>query len=100
MNILQVVPELKSGGVERGTVDFAKTLAKQGHRSVIVSAGGPLVNSFLDSGVVHYTLPVHRKSLWSIWKCSKALSTIIRKENIEIVHARSRVPGWAAYLAC
>ena len=56
MNILQIVPELKSGGVERGTVDFAKYLLAQGHRSVLVSNGGPLVNSLLDSGVLHFSL--------------------------------------------
>lgn len=100
MNILQIVPELRSGGVERGTVDFAKYLLAQGHRSVIVSAGGPLVNTLLDSGVVHYTLPVHKKNLFLMWRCVRELSVILRKEGIEIVHARSRVPAWIAYFAC
>jgi len=100
MNILQIVPELRSGGVERGTVDFAKYLLAQGHRSIIVSNGGPLVNTLLDSGVVHYTLPVHKKSIFAILKCARSLAAIIRKEGIEIVHARSRVPAWIALLAC
>jgi lipopolysaccharide heptosyltransferase II len=100
MNILQIVPELRSGGVERGTVDFAKYLTKQGHRSVIVSAGGPLVHEVLKSGAVHYLLPVQKKSLFSILKCARALSDLLLKERIELVHARSRVPAWIALLAC
>ena len=100
MNILQIVPELKSGGVERGTVDFAKYLLAQGHRSVIASNGGPLVTSLLDSGVVHYELPVHRKSFFSVLRCVREISAIIRKEQIDLVHARSRVPAWIATLAC
>ena len=100
MNILQIVPELKSGGVERGTVDFAKFLLTQGHRSVIISNGGPLVTNLLESGVVHYELPVHKKSLWSVLRCAREVAGVIRKENIDLVHARSRVPAWIAFLAC
>ena len=43
MHILQILPELKSGGVERGTVDLAKYLGKLGHKAVVVSAGGAVV---------------------------------------------------------
>ena len=66
MNILQIVPELRSGGVERGTVDFAKYLVAQEHHSVVVSAGGSLVQSMVEADVTHYTLPVHKKSFFSI----------------------------------
>lgn len=100
MNILQIVPELKSGGVERGTVDFARYLVAQGHRSVIASNGGPLVTNLLESGVVHYELPVHKKSLLSVLRSAREIAGIIRKENIDLVHARSRVPAWIAFLAC
>lgn len=100
MIILQVVPELKSGGVERGTVDFALYLTAQGHRSIVVSAGGTLVARLTETGAVHYTLPVHQKSLFSVWTQAKRLAQIIRKEKVDIVHARSRVPAWSAYLAC
>ncbi len=100
MNILQIVPELRSGGVERGTVDFAKYLLKQGHGSLVVSAGGALVADLEAAGVRHVTLPVHKKSLFSIWRQVGVLAELLKKENIDLVHARSRVPAWIAFFAC
>ncbi len=97
MNILQVLPELKSGGVERGTVDLARYFQKKGHRSVVVSAGGPLVNDLTAAGVVHYALPVHKKSLFSVIYSVRMLTKIVEKESIDVIHARSRVPALAAY---
>ncbi|MBI3315962.1 MAG: lipopolysaccharide heptosyltransferase II [Candidatus Omnitrophica bacterium] len=97
MNILQVLPELKSGGVERGTVDLAKYLMKHGHKAVVVSAGGPLVGDLASAGVTHYALPVHRRSPFAMMYSVRMLIKIVRKENIEVIHARSRVPAWVAY---
>jgi lipopolysaccharide heptosyltransferase II len=99
MNILQIVPELKFGGVERGTVDLARYLAKQGHKSVVVSAGGPLVGDLTSAGVIHYALPVQKKSIFSVLYSVKVLAKIIRKEQIQLIHARSRVPALIAYWA-
>lgn len=100
MNVLQIVPELRSGGVERGTVDFAKYLADHGHRSIVVSNGGSLVSSMVGNGVIHYKFPVHKKSLFSVLAEAKNLEKILRSESIDIVHARSRVPAWIAFIAC
>lgn len=98
MNILQIVPELKSGGVERGTVDLAKYLRKAGHKSVVVSAGGPLVNDLASAGVIHYALPVHRKNPISLIRSIRELTRIVQLESIDVVHARSRVPALAAFI--
>lgn len=100
MNVLQILPELKVGGVETGTVDFAKYLVKKGHKAVVVSNGGDLVNDLEQANVLHYKLPVHEKSIFTIIKMIKELTLIIKKENIDIVHARSRVPGWIGFFAC
>ncbi|MCA9395844.1 MAG: glycosyltransferase, partial [Candidatus Omnitrophica bacterium] len=100
MNVLQIVPELRSGGVERGTVDFAKYLAENGHRSVVVSNGGSLVGEMVAAGVMHYKLPVHKKSFFSVLSEARTLEKILRSESIDIVHARSRVPAWIAFIAC
>ena len=97
MNILQILPELKSGGVERGTVDLAKYLKKKGHVSVVVSAGGALVGELTSAGVTHYALPVHRKSIFSLIHCIRALCKIVRLENIDVIHVRSRVPALIAF---
>ncbi|MFH0839009.1 MAG: GT4 family glycosyltransferase PelF [Candidatus Omnitrophota bacterium] len=93
MNILQILPELNFGGVETGTVDFSKKLVSLGHKCIIVSAGGKQKEHLIKAGVVHYELPVHKKSPFSILYAIKKLKGIIREEKIDIVHARSRVPA-------
>ena len=100
MKILQILPELNVGGVETGTLDLSKYLVRLGHKAVVVSNGGTLVKELEASGAKHYTLPVHKKSIISIFKLIPVLAEIIKKEEIDIVHARSRVPAWVAYFAC
>jgi len=100
LKILQILPELNVGGVERGTVDLAKELVKLGHKAVVVSNGGDLVADIEKAGVIHYQLPVHRKSIVSIIRMVGKLAEIIRKEEIDVVHARSRMPAWIAFFAC
>jgi lipopolysaccharide heptosyltransferase II len=100
MNILQILPELNVGGVETGTVDLAKYLVAQGHKSIVVSNGGALVAQLESDGSKHYILPVHKKNLFTMISCTAKLVSIIQKEKIDIVHARSRVPAWIAFFAC
>lgn len=97
MNILQILPELNVGGVETGTVDLAKYLVKKGYKAVVVSWGGELVKELESYGAIHYQLPVHKKSIFTIIRMIPKLVEIIKKEEIDIVHARSRVPAWIAY---
>jgi lipopolysaccharide heptosyltransferase II len=100
MNILQILPELNVGGVETGTLDLARHLVRLNHKAVVVSAGGELVQELEAAGAIHYTLPVNKKSGFAIYKLIPRLAEIITREQIDIVHARSRVPAWIAYFAC
>jgi len=100
MRILQILPELNVGGVETGTLDFAKYLMEHGHISVVVSNGGEMVDALQQAGSTHYQLPVHKKSLFSVILMIGRLRKIIVAEGIDIVHARSRVPAWIAFFAC
>ncbi len=99
MNILQILPELNVGGVETGTLDLAKHLVKLGHKAVVVSNGGKLVKELESFGVIHYQLPVHKKSIFTFFRIIPRLAEIIKKEDIDIVHARSRMPAWIAFFA-
>ncbi|MBI4335122.1 MAG: glycosyltransferase, partial [Candidatus Omnitrophica bacterium] len=99
MNVLQVVPELNVGGVETGTVDLARWLTANGHKAVVVSAGGKLVRQIESAGARHYQVDVARKSPFSVAQSIRQLKEIISKEEIQIVHARSRVPALAAFFA-
>ncbi|HQP91599.1 MAG TPA: lipopolysaccharide heptosyltransferase II [Candidatus Omnitrophota bacterium] len=99
MNILQILPQLRVGGVETGTVDLAKYLVATGHKCVVVSAGGELVKELESCGVKHYTLPVDNKAFWIMMKSARQLQKIVMDEKIDIIHARSRVPAWVGFMA-
>lgn len=98
MKVLQLLPSLEVGGVERGVIDLAREMKRRGEESVIVSAGGELVGELQKLGIPHVTLPVHRKSLSSLALISE-IAGIIERERIDIVHARSRVPAWLGWFA-
>ena len=97
--ILQVVPALISGGVERGTLDIAKRIVEVGHNSIVISAGGPMVESLVGSGSQHITLNASSKNPVTIWKNAHVISNIIRDQKVDIVHVRSRAPAWSCYMA-
>ncbi|WP_267177030.1 glycosyltransferase [Marinicella marina] len=98
LKIMQVVPALEVGGVERGTVEFAIYLKNMGHQPVVVSAGGEMVKELTSNGVQHITLNVNRKSLSSLLSVKK-LRALMLKLEIDLVHARSRIPAWLCFFA-
>jgi glycosyltransferase involved in cell wall biosynthesis len=97
--ILQVLPSLVSGGVERGTLEIAEALIAAGVRAIVASAGGPLVPPLEALGARHVTLPLATKSPLDIWRNAARLAETIRTDGVGIVHARSRAPAWSAMLA-
>jgi glycosyltransferase involved in cell wall biosynthesis len=99
MRILQVLPALVSGGVERGTVEIATALRMQDYPAWVASSGGPLVADLEDRGVVHYRLPLATKNPWIMAKNAVALASLIKDQGIRVVHARSRGPAWSALAA-
>ena len=98
--VLQVLPSLVTGGVERGTIEIAQAVAQAGGTSLVTSAGGPLVGSVERVGGRHLSLPLHRKDPLSLWQNAARLASVIRAQQVDIVHARSRAPAWSAWLAC
>lgn len=98
MKVLQILPELNAGGVERGTLEIAAHLVREGHEALVVSNGGRLVPALEASGARHLSLPVHRKSLMTLLQVRK-LREILTREQPDILHIRSRVPGWVSWLA-
>jgi glycosyltransferase involved in cell wall biosynthesis len=97
--ILQVVPALVTGGVERGTVDVAAAIVQGGGNALVASAGGPMVHELERSGARHITLPLDRKTPWAIARNAQLLAALIEAEHVDIVHARSRAPAWSALRA-
>tara|TARA_Y100000590_G_C15648366_1_gene987807 strand:+ start:222 stop:1352 length:1131 start_codon:yes stop_codon:yes gene_type:complete len=93
-NLLQILPSLESGGVEKGTVDLANFLAAQNINSYIISNGGKMRSYLNKKNVTHITLPVHSKNFLKMPITARKINTIIKKNKIDIVHVRSRVPAW------
>lgn len=98
MKVLQVLPSLNSGGVERGTLDFAAELVRRGHQSLVMSAGGRLVEQLEQSGSEHITFSIDKKSL-SLFFRIKALRSKIIALKPDVIHVRSRIPAWMIWLA-
>ncbi|MRI83445.1 MAG: glycosyl transferase [Nitratiruptor sp.] len=97
MRILQLLPELNEGGVERGVVEFNRELVKRGHESYVISAGGRLVEQIEADGGVHITAPIASKNPLTAPMRAARLKEIIEEIDPQIIHARSRVPAWLAY---
>ncbi|WP_313458747.1 glycosyltransferase [Stenotrophomonas sp.] len=98
LTVVQLLPALHSGGVERSTLEIAAALVAAGHRALVVSAGGRLVEPLLASGAEHLTLDIGRKSLWTL-RHVRALRDLFAQTGADIVHARSRLPAWLGLYA-
>ncbi|MEO7062294.1 MAG: glycosyltransferase [Dokdonella sp.] len=98
LTVVQLIPALEAGGAERSTLEIARALVAEGHRSIVVSAGGRMVERLCAEGSEHVTLPIGRKSLASLAQVLK-LRALFRREHVDIVHARSRLPAWLGWLA-
>jgi glycosyltransferase involved in cell wall biosynthesis len=97
--VLQILPSLTTGGVERGTADIAAALAAAGGRAIVASAGGPMVREIERAGGVHVTLPVDSKNPYVMHRNVARLTRVIEQFGVDIVHARSRAPAWSAFYA-
>ena len=97
--MLQVLPRLEQGGVERGTVEVAGALARAGWRAVVASAGGRMTAEIARAGAEHVALPLATKNPALMLLNARRLAGLIEARNIDIVHARSRAPAWSAMLA-
>ena len=97
--VLQVLPELGQGGVELGTILVAEALTENGYTNYVASQGGRKEYNLERLGVKHLKLPLKSKNPITILKNANKLAEFIKKEGINIVHARSRAPAWSAYLA-
>lgn len=97
--MLQIVPDLQSGGAERATIDMAEALALAGGRCLVASRGGRMVSELQSKGGIWIPFPAATKNPFAMALNSVQLARILRDEGVDIVHARSRAPAWVAYYA-
>lgn len=91
--MVQLLPALDSGGVERSAIEIARALVQAGHRAIVVSAGGRLLPLLRETGAEHVELDIGRKSLLAL-RHVRSLRKLFQRERPDIVHARSRLPAW------
>ena len=96
--VVQMLPELESGGVERGTLEMGKYLVQQGHRSIVISGGGRLVSQLVAEGSEHVFWDVGKKGPLTLRYISK-LRRFLTEQEVDILHLRSRMPAWIGYMA-
>ena len=99
MKIVQILPRLDEGGVERGTVELNRELARRGHESIVISAGGKLVSQIEADGGTHIAAEVASKNPLSVPLRAAKLRRLLQTLSPDVVHVRSRVPAWLAWLA-
>ncbi len=98
LTVVQMLPALEGGGVERGTIEIAQALVRAGHRAIVVSEGGRLVEELEALGAEHVEMPVGRKALTTL-RYIPAVRRLLRDERVDILHLRSRLPAWIGWLA-
>ena len=98
LTVVQLLPALDAGGVERSTLEIAEALVDAGHRAIVVSAGGRMLPQLAAMGAEHVMLDIGRKSPASL-RHVPALRRLFARERVDIVHARSRLPAWLGRLA-
>jgi glycosyltransferase involved in cell wall biosynthesis len=99
LTVLQVIPRMRAGGAELGCLQIATALVKNGHRALVASEGGQLVDQLVAAGAEHISMPLASKNPLVLTKNARQLADIIRRENVSIIHARSRAPAWSALYA-
>jgi glycosyltransferase involved in cell wall biosynthesis len=97
--VLQIVPDLQSGGAERAAIDMAEALSTVGARCLVASRGGRMVSELQSKGGVWLPFPAATKNPFAMALNAVQLARVIRDEGVDIVHARSRAPAWVARYA-
>ncbi len=94
MKILMATMGLDIGGAETHIVELAKELRRQGHDVVIASNGGVYLPEIEGVGILHYKVPMNRRSIPLMIKSYFMLRRAIRKEKPDVVHAHARIPAF------
>jgi glycosyltransferase involved in cell wall biosynthesis len=99
LTVVQMLPALEGGGVERGTLEIGRALVQHGHRSLVISTGGRLVDQLTREGSEHLIWSIAKGSHLLALRYIPTLRRLLRQERVDILHVRSRHPAWVAWLA-
>ena len=97
--ILQIIPELATGGAELSAIEIAAAVVRAGGRAIVLSEGGRMADRLAAVGGELVIFPAATKNPMKILANAAAIERIARKENVDLIHARSRAPAWSALIA-
>ena len=97
--LLQVVPELETGGAEQTTIDVARAVIAAGGKALVATRGGRMTARLEADGGRLAQMPVQSKNPLVMLGNAARLVDLIRAENVSLVHARSRAPAFSALWA-
>lgn len=97
--ILQIIPELDTGGAELSTIEICDAIVRAGGRAIVLSEGGRLTPRITASGGEFIPFPAATKNPLKILWNAHRLGRLLTEEGVDLVHARSRAPAWSALIA-
>ena len=97
--IAQIIPQLETGGAEITTVEVTQAIVKAGGRALVVSEGGRLAARVIEAGGEIIAFPAATKNPARILWNGHRLRALAEREQVQLIHARSRAPAWSAMLA-
>jgi glycosyltransferase involved in cell wall biosynthesis len=97
--ILQIVPELDTGGAELSTIEIAGAIERAGGRAIVLSEGGRLVQRLRDTGAELQFFPAAVKNPVRLLWNARRIAHVIARDRVDLIHARSRAPAWSALIA-
>ncbi len=97
--ILQIIPELATGGAELSAIEIAAAVVRAGGRAIVLSEGGRMADRLAAVGGELVIFPAATKNPMKLLANATASERIARKENVDLIHARSRAPAWSALIA-
>jgi glycosyltransferase involved in cell wall biosynthesis len=97
--VLQVIPALDAGGAERTTIDIARALTAENFRALVATEGGRLERELSAAAADVFHMPLDSKAPHTLVANAARLTRVIRREDVSLIHARSRAPAWSALIA-
>nr|VFK50906.1 MAG: Glycosyltransferase involved in cell wall bisynthesis [Candidatus Kentron sp. TUN] len=98
LTVVQLLPAMDTGGVEKGTLELARHLVRNGHRAIVISDSGRMLPALLEAGAEHLCWDIGVKSPLTL-RWIPRLRAKLREYKPDILHLRSRLPAWIGYLA-
>ncbi len=94
IKMLHALMGLEIGGAETHVVELVKELKRQGYDIIVASNGGVYEKELEQANIKHYKVPLNNRNPINFIKSYFMLKDIILKENIQLVHAHARIPGF------